>query len=323
VTEMKRNNIYGVILLLALSACGGGSQTATAPIITITSLPVAVVPPAPPTVSNIATLTANLSVRQNSVDYYQTGKYFALNHSWGAEKLGMVYGKDYNVTVTYDKFDLPKGTEFVWDYPDTPSVDNALVYGYPSVAFGKTTLGLSGYNIDNSIAQVKNIKNWRQYYDVTLKGDLKYMNLMSDVWFFDASGKTAGELTVNVHPSEHLLYWSDPKNFFGQQANAHMHEIDMDNVKFDILVSNLYQSDSKVYFITPQDRSVRLTRGNIDWMRVLDILREHNDINSEWYVKGVEMGVEVQAGDGSMLVNDFFVSVSYLDPITRAYVIYE
>ena len=78
------------LLLLSLSACGDGSETASVPIITIPAAPAAVVAPAPPPVSNIATLTANLSVRQNGVDYYQFGKYFALNHSWGAEKIGMV-----------------------------------------------------------------------------------------------------------------------------------------------------------------------------------------------------------------------------------------
>jgi len=318
---MVRNFPIGGLLLLSLSACGGGSETASVPIVTIAPAPVVTVAPAPPPVSNIATLTANLSVRQNGIDYYQFGKYFALNHSWGAEKIGMVYGKDYNVTVTYDKVALPKGTEFVWDYPDTP-YDNALVYGYPSVAFGKTTLGLSGYNIDNSIAQIKNIQNWTQHYDVTLKGDLKYMNLMSDVWLFDSTGKIAAEIVVSSYPDDHVNYWSDPKNFFGQQANAHIHEIDMDNVKFDILVSNEYQGDKKIVFVTPSDDSVRISRGNIDWIRVLTLLKEHHDINPDWYVKGVEMGVEVQAGNGSMLVNDFSVSITYLDPLTNLYVIY-
>lgn len=309
------------LLLLSLSACGGETTTAPVPIVTIPTAPAAVVAPAPPPVSNTATLTANLSVRQNGIDYYQFGPYIALNHNWGADRMGLVYGRDYNVTVTYDKFALPKGTEFVWDYPDTP-YDNALVYGYPSVAFGKTTLALSGYNIDNSLGQIKNILSWRQYYDVTLKGDLKYMNLMSDVWLFDSTGKIAAEIVVSSYPDDHVNFWSDPKNFFGQQANAHTHEIDMDNVKFDILVSNEYQGDKKIVFVTPSDDSVRISRGNIDWIRVLTLLREHHDINAEWYVKGVEMGVEVQAGNGSMLVNDFSVSMTYLDPQTNKYVVF-
>jgi hypothetical protein len=36
-------------------------------------------------------------------------------------------------------------------------------------------------------------------------------------------------------------------------------------------------------------------------------------------VKGVELGVEVQAGNGSMLVNDFSVVYTYLDA-TNSYV---
>ena len=310
------------LLLLSLSACRGDSGASSSPIITIPSAPVTTVAPTPPPpISNVATLIANLSVRQNGIDYYQLGPYFALNNNWGADKIGLVYGKDYTVTVTYDRLTLPKKTEFVWDYPDTP-YDNALVYGYPSVAFGKTTLGLSGYNIDNSLAQIKNILSWRQYYDVTLKGDLRYMNLMSDVWLFDSTGKIAAEIVVSSYPDDHVNFWSNPKNFFGQQANAHVHEIDMDNVKFDILVTYEDEGDKKIVFVTPSDDTVRISRGNIDWIRVLTLLREHHDINAEWYVKGVEMGVEVQAGNGSMLVNDFSVSMTYLDPQTNKYVMF-
>jgi hypothetical protein len=300
------------LLLLSLSACRGDSGASSSPIITIPSAPVTTVAPTPPPpISNVATLIANLSVRQNGIDYYQLGPYFALNNNWGADKIGLVYGKDYTVTVTYDRLTLPKKTEFVWDYPDTP-YDNSLVYGYPSVAFGKTTLALSGYNIDNSLGRIKDIATWRQYYDVALSGDLQYMNLMSNVWLFDSTGKIAGEIALSSHPNKHFLYWTDPTNFFGQQPNAHTHEIDMDNVKFEILVSNEYQSDKKVVFVTPSDDNVRITRGNIDWVRVLNLLKEHHDINPDWYVKGVEMGVEVQAGNGSMLVNDFSVSMTYL-----------
>ena len=66
---MVRNFPIGGLLLLSLSACGGGSETASVPIVTIAPAPVVTVAPAPPPVSNIATLTANLSVRQNGIDY--------------------------------------------------------------------------------------------------------------------------------------------------------------------------------------------------------------------------------------------------------------
>ncbi|NBO69868.1 MAG: hypothetical protein EBU66_04145 [Bacteroidetes bacterium] len=308
----------GLLLSFTLTGCGG--DTAQTPIVTIAPTPIAIVAPTPaPVVNTTATLTTNLTVRQNGVDYYQFGPYIVLNNNWGADRFGLVYGKDYNQTVTYDKFALPKGTHLVWDYPDTPHGDGSIIYGFPSVAFGKTTLGLTGYNIDNSLTQVKYIKDWDQSYDVTLSGDLKYMNLMSNMFFFDSNGEVAGEIMFSTYLDDHMRYWSSPNNFFGQQPNAHTHEIVMDGVKWDILVSTDYKSDKKNYYVTPDDPYANITHGNIDWDKLIDLLEEHGDINPDWYVKGVELGVEVQAGDGSMVVNDFSSKIIYLDPITNSY----
>ncbi len=303
---------------LVLTGCSG--DTATTPIVTIAPAPTQIVAPAPAPVDNTATLTSNLTVWQNGVDYYQLGSYMVINNTWGADKFGLVYAKDYTQTVTYDMFTPNKGMSFTWDYPDTPYGDGAVVYGYPSIAWGKTALPLSGYNTDNVLTQVKYITSWTQNYNVTLSGDLKYMNLMSDMWFFGSDGKITGEITLNLHPSDHILYWADPKNFFGQQPDAHNHEFFMDGVHYNMLVTTSYGTETpqRLVMILPTDGS-KNTAGTIDWVQILDILEEHNDIHPDWFVKGIEMGVEVQAGDGSMIVNDFFGSMTYLDPMTNSY----
>jgi len=319
-----RNALNGIALgamVLGLAACGGGGSGSQAP--AIIQVPVfAPIPPAtvatPAVVDNTGKLVTNLSVRQNGVDYYQSGMYIVVNNNWGADKFGMVYGKDYTQTVTYNKLTMPDGTLFTWDYPDQPYGDGAVVYGYPSVAFGKTTLGLTGYNTENALSQVKNITKFSETFDVMLSGDLKYMNLMSDLFFFDHAGKIAAEITFNIHPSDHIIYWSDSANYFGQQPGAHNHQITMNGVLYDILVST-DPTGTKAIIITPEDNKTKITMGTIDWVKVFDVLDDDLDIRPEWYVKGVELGVEVQAGNGSMLVNDFSVVYTYLD-VNNSYV---
>ena len=301
-----------------LVGCGGEGTTSAPPIITVPAFAPAtpVAAPTPPPAPS--TLTTSLSVRQNGVDYYQSGWYIALNNNWGADKFGMVMGKDYTQKITYTPSLFPSATEFVWDYPDKPHGNGSEVYGYPSVAFGQTTLGLTGYNTNNAIAQIKNITKFSETFDVMLSGDLKYMNLMSDLFLFDHTGKIAAEITFNIHPSDHILYWSDPVNYFGTQPGSHNHQITMNGVLYDILVSTNPEGQ-KMVIITPEDNKTKITMGTIDWVKVFDVLDDDLDIRPEWYVKGVELGVEVQAGNGSMKVNDFRVQVTYYNPTTATY----
>lgn len=232
----------------------------------------------------------------------------------------MTIGKDYTQTVTYNPAGFPDGTEFKWDYPDQPYGDGSIVFGYPSVAFGKTTLGLTGYNTDNAITQIKYITQFTQNFDVTLKGDLQYMNLMHNLFMFSSDGKVAGEITFNIYPSAHILYWANPTGFFGQQPGAHSHEITMNGVRYNILVAPAYgEANKKMFMVVPLD-DVKNVSGTIDWLTVFDALDDDHDIDPDWFIKGSEMGVEVQAGNGSMLVNDFHVHMTYLNPATGSYV---
>ena len=306
------------LIVTMLGGCGGEGTTSAPPIITVPAFAPAtpVAAPTPPPAPS--TLTTSLSVRQNGVDYYQSGWYIALNNNWGADKFGMVMGKDYTQKITYTPSLFPSATEFVWDYPDKPHGNGSEVYGYPSVAFGQTTLGLTGYNTNNAIAQIKNITKFSETFDVMLSGDLKYMNLMSDLFLFDHTGKIAAEITFNIHPSDHILYWSDPVNYFGTQPGSHNHQITMNGVLYDILVSTNPEGQ-KMVIITPEDNKTKITMGTLDWVKVFDVLDDDLDIRPEWYVKGVELGVEVQAGNGSMKVNDFRVQVTYYNPTTATY----
>ena len=309
-----------------LVACGAG---AGGPALVTTPPPVVAPTPTPPTppVDDTVTLTEKLTVRQNGVDYYQSGEYMVYPQNWGAESMG-IPKTDFNQTVKVNKTTFPNKTLITWKYPDQPYGNGATVYGYPMIAWGKTTLALSGYNTNNALGKIGDVSELKQIYDVTLTGDPKYNNLMSDMWMWDhITGKIAGEITFNVKPSDHILYWGSPNNYFGQQPGAHSFQFSQDGNNYNMLVSTFSPDGgvevipgAKMIIIIPTDGSQK-TKGTIDWAQVFKILLDAKDIDPNWLIKGIEMGVEVQAGSGSMLVNNFNVTLKLKGQQVQAMVI--
>ena len=83
--RFKVNALAVSLIVTMLVGCGGEGTTSAPPIITVPAFAPAtpVAAPTPPPAPS--TLTTSLSVRQNGVDYYQSGWYIALNNNWGAE----------------------------------------------------------------------------------------------------------------------------------------------------------------------------------------------------------------------------------------------
>lgn len=301
-----------------LAACGGGGGTintasSVAPPATVTPTP-APTPAATPT-SETKTLTTDLSLRINGIDYYQDGDYMVYVNNWGAEKLKLAKS-EYSQKVEIKPATFPNKTLITWEYPDKPSGNGSIVYGFPSIAWGKTTLALTGYNTQNSIGKVGDVSEFKMAYDITLTGDPKYNNLMHDLWLWDdKTGNIAAEILFSVKPSDHMLYWADPKNYFGQKPGSHSFQFTQNGVTYNMLVATSDTADSLVniipgaknILIIPIDGSQN-TSGTVDWMQVFKILLDAKDIDPNWLIKGVETGVEVQAGKGSMLVNAYSVT---------------
>ena len=326
-------NILLAGVSFGLAACGGGGN---GPALVSTPPPVAApaqtppVTPAPapgPVVNVTKTLTTGLSVRQPGVDYYQDGDYIVYINSWGAEKLN-IPKNEYSQKVEIQTATFPNKTLLTWQYPNKPYGEGNIVYGFPAVAFGKTTLALSGYNTQNAIGKVGDIQEFKTAYDITLTGDMKYINLMHDIWLWDdKTGKIGAEILFSVKPNEHILYWGNPKNYFGQKPGARSVQFTQNGVNYNMLISPSDSTDALVdlipgaknIIIIPTDGSQN-TSGTIDWMQVLTILLESKDIDPNWLFKGVKTGVEVQAGSGSMLVNSYNVTLKLKNQQVQAIV---
>lgn len=281
----------------------------------------------PSPLTDLKILQGDLSVRINGTDYFQKGSYIVYPQNWGTTIAGLKAGVDFTASVYYHSETFPKNTLNVWEYPSTPFGNGSTVYGYPLIAFGTSTLALTGYQLYGTITQVKNIIKFVERFDVTLTGDKHYQNLMSDLFFYNSDGKIAAEITFNVKPDNHILYWGDPQNYFGSRPGAHSHEFTMGDTKYNMLVSSYADGEAnlnlmpgaRMILIIPTDGK-STTSATLDWGAVIKTLLDHGDISGDWYIKGVELGVEVQAGSGTMLVNDFHVELTYLNPATGSYV---
>lgn len=311
---------------LSLTACGGSGG----PALVSTPPPIAAPTPAPTPAPNPVTetkiLTTDLTVWTNGVDYYQDGDYITFANNWGAKKLNLPKS-EYSQKVEIHPATFPNKTLITWKYPDKPYGEGNIVYGFPSISWGKTTLPLSGYNTAGTAGKVGDVAEFKMAYDITLTGDPKYMNLMHDVWLWDpGTGKIAAEILLSVKPSDHTLYWANPNGPFGQKPGAHNFQFTQNGVTYNMLVFP-FDQDSLVEFIPgaknvlimPIDGSQQ-TSGTVDWMQILNILLESKDIDPSWLIKSVDTGVEVQAGSGSMLVNAYSVTFKLKDQKVQAMV---
>ena len=314
-----------------LAACGGGAggpALVTTPPPVSAPTPVPTPPPAPPAVVNeTKVFTDGLTVRENGVDYYQKDDYIVYVNNWGAEGKN-IPKTDYSQTVKVETASFPNKTLITWQYPNTVIGDGSQVYGFPGISWGKTTLALRGYTTTGSIAQIQNISEFTTKFDVTLTGDLRYMNLAHDLFMYTSTGKIGAEILYSVKPSDHALYWGSPNNYFGQQPGAESFQFTMNGASYNMLVSSFStggltmetEPGSKAIHIIPTDGS-ELTSGTIDWTSIFKILLDNKKIDPTWTIKGVEMGVEVQAGSGSMLINDYSVVLKLKDQKVQAMVV--
>ncbi len=84
---------------------------------------------------------------------------------------------------------------------------------------------------------VGDIQEFKTAYDITLTGDMKYINLMHDIWLWDdKTGKIGAEILFSVKPNEHILYWGNPKNYFGQKPGARSVQFTQNGVNYNMLI---------------------------------------------------------------------------------------
>lgn len=292
-----------------LAACGGGAggpALVTTPPPVSAPTPEPTPPPAPaptptptptPAPSDTLVLTnKTLTVRQNGVDYYQSGDYITYPNNWYASDVLKLPDSEYSQTVEVRKLDFPNKTLISWQYPTTKIPDQ--IYGFPSIAWGKSTYGLTGDTTTGFITNIGNVGTFTEKYDVTLSGDTRYMNLFNDMFLYDSKGKVVVEIMYSTHPASKFENWRKPPDAIDYTENGH---------SYAIMVNPNTTGGWGSISIVPTDGS-KITAGTVDWVKMFDVLIANKAVDPTWNFKGVELGVEVEAGSGSMLVNEFSVT---------------
>lgn len=294
-----------------LVACGGGAggpALVTTPPPASAPTPEPPPPPAPapaptptptptPTPSDTLVLSnKTLTVRQNGVDYYQSGDYITYPNNWYAADFLKLPDSDYSQTVEIHKSDFPNKTLITWQYPSTKIPDQ--IYGFPSIAWGKSTYGLTGDTTTGFITNVANVGTFIEKYNVTLSGQTQYMNLFNDMFLYDSKGKVVAEIMYSTHPASKFENWRKPPDAIDYTENGH---------SYAIMVNPNTSGGWGSISIVPTDGS-KITAGTVDWVKMFEVLIANKAVDPSWSFKGVELGVEVEAGSGSMLVNEFSVT---------------
>lgn len=292
-----------------LAACGGGAggpALVTTPPPVSAPTPEPTPPPAPaptptptptPAPSDTLVLTnKTLTVRQNGVDYYQSGDYITYPNNWYASDVLKLPDSEYSQTVEVRKLDFPNKTLISWQYPTTKIPDQ--IYGFPSIAWGKSTYGLTGDTTTGFITNIGNVGTFTEKYNVTLSGDTRYMNLFNDMFLYDSKGKVVVEIMYSTHPASKFENWRKPPDAIDYTENGH---------SYAIMVNPNTTGGWGSISIVPTDGS-KITAGTVDWVKMFDVLIANKAVDPTWNFKGVELGVEVEAGSGSMLVNEFSVT---------------
>lgn len=301
---MMFRNALLVGVSFGLAACGGGAGgpalVTTPPPVSAPTPGTAPTPTPTPTPIPADTLTLTnkaLTVRQNGVDYYQSGDYITYPNNWYASDVLKLPDGEYNQTVEIRKLDFPNKTLITWNYPSTV-VTGSNTYGFPSIAWGKSTYGLTGDTTTGFITNIGNVGTFTEKYNVTLSGDTQYMNLFNDLFLYDSKGKLVAEIMYNTHLSSRYSTWQRPPDAIEYTENGR---------SYAIMVDKNTTGGWGSISIVPTDGS-KITAGTVDWVKMFDVLIANKAVDPTWNFKGVELGVEVEAGSGSMLVNEFNVT---------------
>ena len=314
--SLDLSGILGALSLAGLlTACS--PDTATQPV-----SPIATTPPVVTAPITTKTIDTPLSVWHNGVDYYKSGMYSVINNVWGLQGKKLVHNVDYFQRATFNPDNLQTGVKFQWDFPQQlQDQQGSVVYAFPSVAWGNP-LPLTGWeNKQASLVQIKNINTFSQTYDIKLTGETQYLSILHDMWIFDANGLVSGEIAFFSKPDEWTMYWTHPNNYFGKIEGATTYVMNLDGVDFNVLVTKMHSPDQPnhnkpAYMITPVNGE-QITSGTIDWKKVLDFLVKTGTLNEDHYIRGVEMGAEIHMGDAEMLINDFTITMTAIDPMTN------
>lgn len=229
---------------------------------------------------------ASAHVISNSGRNYTSGDYTIENNDWG--KGSLIINKDYIQNISYDQDSLQRNVTMKWAYPDVQG--SQYVYGYPEIIWGNK-LGYLG-TMEHS-NQIKNITGLSVDYNVAINGDTENFSVGIEFWISNKPWGTQGAVTV----SEVMIKvhgWQDGAGTLYSDSGL-------------TAVLSHRQHALGHNFVALNTTSDKLS-GTINLYRIINHLADAGIISREHYISGVELGVEMKQGNGSMKVKHFQVT---------------
>lgn len=226
------------------------------------------------------------------------GKYEITNNVWGKGKI-----RDYSQCIYGDlnpRSDRPRHIGWSWRWPYT--VDG--VKAYPSILYGKKP-----WNDYSTTSRLPRAVNQLSFLNVSYKIKMESsgaVNLLLESWLTKTAtampGDRVGEVAIQLYQ----------KNWPGQ-AGQFIESIVIDNIAYDFYIEKAMHvrgdKDTWIYYGFVHAGEAVLQVKALDMMKFINYLVKKRYINPAHFVASVELGNEIDHGEGRTELKYFSVQV--------------
>lgn len=213
------------------------------------------------------------------------GFYSLNNNNWNIGD--RINGVDFTQTITYDPADLTRDVRIEWSYDLDP--DNVIL-SYPQIAFGWRPWVKKG--TDFMVSKVSDLRELHVTTDIDIGGRTGAFNVAYDLWLTDTPGGGATSICTEVMVWLHTGYFPPS----GQKVAAFQGDGFVADVYLHEVNPGTQYSWRYIAFAIQGDR----LDGTIDLDEMLQFLVRKGYVGADKYLTGVELGPEIQRGEGFM-----------------------
>ena len=269
-----------------------------------------------------ATLTkSNDYLSTNGADHHigdlTVGEYTINTCDWGIGNwVGsggpLVLNTNCTNIITANTENLQSNLNFDWNFPT--QLHNWTVLAYPEVMWGSPKSRTGTLANLGDIQQISNINSLTASFDLAIRGDISNFNVMMEFFTYDSNGpwptfKVTGEYQIFLYNKD-ASQWVDPVGGLPRTTGIRQYN----DGTTDATV--LTRTESIAYGVEPTKDipnvmyllPVTKLTGTVNWANLISDMIAHGEINPNDYMYGIELGNEVNAGQGGMTVNQFSVN---------------
>jgi hypothetical protein len=244
----------------------------------------------------VATPATAQPVVKTDRQWSSEGEYMAYASPWCAERAGLVQGRDYANTITYETGNLAnaKDVKLSWRWPTT--LPRACgVYGYDHVAQWNYDTG--AVRKPRAPVQVGQIAQLTIGYGVDFSAPQASFNGLGEFYLTSKPGDLSTKMV------EIGWFWNAPPSTIMWAANSRNLGVFKDKYGKSWTVA-ADKSGAAGLFVTFIPANGRLSWGNFDATNALVYLQAAGVVKAEWYFNGYAVGIEPLKGSGTAIIRN-------------------